>query len=205
MAPASVADPEGYDSNMRVLDLDFAYRGSRGQVRVHCGAVSDPLRIGQSADAKGFPVCKATLQFEGRGYNAFFGWIQLVRSTDNETEGRSFEVDPFQPFQDCPSPYAFYGLLPTLFDAPSRPERKEIRWRAHSFLATTPLEEEMFGALTNRRVVPITGFSWGFDIDRLGTFHLYGPERVHSDDWSQHLPVLRAQYPKWKFEDSWRA
>jgi len=38
--------------------------------------------------AKGFPRCKATLEFRGDGYKAFFGWIQLVRSTDNTTEGK---------------------------------------------------------------------------------------------------------------------
>lgn len=30
-----------------------------------------------------------------------FGWVQLVRSTDNESGGGEFEVDPFALFGDA--------------------------------------------------------------------------------------------------------
>ena len=70
-----------------------------------------------------------------------------------------FELDPFGLFGDAPSPYCWYGQRPTLFDAPSRSVRELLEWVAHSFLATTPLDE--VAQLKARRVVPLVGFSWG--------------------------------------------
>lgn len=52
------------------------------------------------------------------GYRALFDWVQLVRSTDNSSAG--FDMDPIYSFEDGPSPNAFFGINPTLFDAPSR-------------------------------------------------------------------------------------
>ncbi len=48
-----------------------------------------------------------------------FGWVQMVRSTDDESVGGRFEMDPFGLFGDVRSPYCWYGTEPTLFDAPS--------------------------------------------------------------------------------------
>ncbi|MEU1567384.1 hypothetical protein ABZ504_44735, partial [Streptomyces mirabilis] len=31
--------------------------------------------------------------------------------------GAAFDMDPFYLFEDAPSPYAFFGINPTLFDA----------------------------------------------------------------------------------------
>jgi hypothetical protein len=64
----------------------FEWRGVTGSVQVECVANDDPLAFGTVAvDANGFPVCTATVQFPRRGYDAMFGWVQLVRSTDNES------------------------------------------------------------------------------------------------------------------------
>ena len=40
------------------------------------------------------------------------GWVQVVRSTDNESGGDRFELDPFGLFGDAPSPYCWYGQRP---------------------------------------------------------------------------------------------
>ncbi|HEV2368267.1 MAG TPA: hypothetical protein VGR90_00240, partial [Acidimicrobiales bacterium] len=71
------------------------------------------------------------------------GWVQLVRSTDNASAGERFEMDPLLLFFDAPSPYCWYGTAPTLFDAPFRLRDVAMEWVAHSFLATTPLDEAM--------------------------------------------------------------
>jgi len=141
----------------------FEWRGLTGSVQVECIPNDDPVGYGTAAsDAFGLPVCTATVRYPRRGYNAMFGWVQLVRSTDNESGGQHFEMDPFALFGDVRSPYCWYGTEPTLFDTPSRQVRAPIEWIAYSFLATTPVDEVMQGS--PRRVVPLLGFEWGFDI-----------------------------------------
>lgn len=132
-----------------------------------------------------------------RGYRSLFGWVQVVRSTDNESGGLRFELDPFALFGDAPSPYCWYGQRPILFDAPSRPIREPLEWVAHSFLATTPLDEVAESA---RRVVPLVGFSWGFT-DTSSTVILANIEVLTDHEWTEHLDVLRRGYPAWVFSE----
>src|SRR5204863_43198 len=75
--------------------------------------------------------------YAGSGYAAMLGWIQLVRSTDNGSRGREFELDPLEPLGVTPHPFCWFGLTPTLFDAPSRRTTDDLDWLAHSFLAFT--------------------------------------------------------------------
>jgi hypothetical protein len=183
----------------------FTWRGTTGGVRVECVPNTDPRGFGSVAsDAYGFPVCTATVQFPRRGYGAMFGWVQLVRSTDNESAGEQFEVDPFALFGDAHSPYCWYGTEPTLFDAPSRLNRAPMEWVAYSFLATTPIDEVLNG--NPRRVVPLLGFEWGFDIrpESLAHVELREVAPITSNAWEAQLPVLRAEYPSplWTFAES---
>ena len=49
--------------------------------------------------------------------------------TAKADKAKWFEIDPFDPFglyERAPLPYCWYGVAPTLFDAPSRAERAEI-------------------------------------------------------------------------------
>jgi hypothetical protein len=130
------------------------------------------------------------------GYRSLFGWVQLVCSTDNESEGERFELDPFALFGDAPTPYCWYGALPVLFDAPSRPVRQRLEWVAHSFLATTPLDE--VAQLKPRRVVPLVGFSWGFTDDG-SIVNLHDLAVLTNGEWEAHLDLLRETYPWWNF------
>lgn len=201
-------DPnEGVHFRPGVIDLDlvFEWREARGNVRVRCGAVADPTTIGQTADAEGFPVCMATVRHPGQGYSAFFGWVQLVRSSDNRSAGNEFEMDPFLIHQDAPTPYAFYGHLPTLFDAPSRSRQGELKWIAHSFLAVTPFDEALLSDVHQRAVVPLVGFSWGFDIRAHAKIEVSRVEPLAESDWVSHLSLLERAYPTWKFASSMRA
>ena len=143
------------------MEITFNHLGYPGRVTVTVERTVDPAIVGAHDGAISLANCKATIEFEGRGYLQLFGWVQLVRSTDNAFQGEAFEMDPFDPFQLCelaPTPYCCYGVLPTLFDAPSRDERVYLDWVAHSFMAVSPSHG-------NRRVVtPLLGFSWGFRI-----------------------------------------
>jgi len=75
----------------------------------------------------------STIDYPGRGYRGFFGWVQRVRSTDNTFGRRAFEMDPARFFEDSPAPYCWYGFKPVLFDAPSRDRSLPLDWLAHSF------------------------------------------------------------------------
>lgn len=174
------------------MRLNFAYGGRAGVVDVHIGRNNDPSRLGCGPGSLGLPVCTATVTSDAAGYRAMCGWVQLVRSSDNRSAGAAFEMDPFAPFAEVDSPYAFYGHLPTLFDAPSRSRRQDMDWLAHAFLATTPLQAPI------RQVVPLCGFSWGFSI-RGGEIALRSPAQLSLADWHAHEPLLRDRYPNWDF------
>ena len=190
---------------MVMLEGSFEWRGSTGRVRVECVPNDDPGGYGTAAlDAFGFPVCTATVRYPRRGYNAMFGWVQMVRSTDYESAGARFEMDPFALFGDLRSPYCWYGTEPTLFDAPSRRDRASIDWVACSFLATTPIDEVLAG--NPRRVVPLFGFEWGFQIrsNTAPAIELRPFAELASSDWRAQLPMLREECPApfWTFAES---
>jgi hypothetical protein len=180
------------------MEIPFTYQGYGGRVVAFVKRTTDPALQGAWDGAKDLANCTATIEFEGRGYLQRFGWVQLVRSTDNAFQGEKFEMDPFDPFdlyKHAPTPYCWYGTLPTLFDAPSRDERVYLDWIAHSFLAVSPFRG-------NRRVVmPLLGFSWGFHIADDGNVSLQDIALLNASDWNSHLPYLHEMYPKWQFTE----
>ena len=180
------------------MEITFNHLGYSGRVVVTVERTVNPAIVGAHEGAIGLANCKATIEFAGRGYLQRFGWVQLVRSTDNAFHGEAFEMDPFDPFQLyelAPTPYCWYGVLPTLFDAPSRDERVHLDWVAHSFMAVSPPRG-------NRRVVtPLLGFSWGFHISAQGDITLDPIASLSASDWEAHLPYLRQCYPAWSFTE----
>jgi hypothetical protein len=180
------------------MEFKFTHLGYQGRVVATVERTVDPAIVGAWAGAKDLANCIATIEFEGRGYLQRFGWVQLVRSTDNAFQGKDFEMDPFDPFElyaRAPTPYCWYGTLPILFDAPSRDEREPLDWIAHSFLAVSPLRG-------NRRLVrPLLGFSWGFHIVEGGHVILDPAAALRAADWDDHLAYLRKSYPEWQFTE----
>lgn len=178
------------------MEFIFSYLGYKGNVVAFVERTVDPAVLGAWEGAQDLANCTATIEFDGRGYLQRFGWVQLVRSTDNAFQGETFEMDPFDPFElyeRVPTPYCWYGTLPTLFDAPARDERVHLDWVAHSFLAVSP-------ARGNRRIVtPLLGFSWGFHIADDGNVTLQDIAPLTAADWQLHLPYLRETYPEWQF------
>jgi len=81
----------------------------------------------------------------------------MVRSTDSAPD--RFDMDPIALYQQIPTPYAWFGVRPELFDAPARGSRYDMVWEAHSFLCVSP------DAVLTRHVQAIAGFSWGFTIN----------------------------------------
>jgi hypothetical protein len=183
------------------LAIAFLLRGREGEVRVEVAENGDPdavgyalLTGGQATEfARGFPICRATVAYPGAGYAAVFGWTQMVCSSD---AGSGFEMDPIALYRDLATPFAWFGVKPELFDAPSRRTRDDMTWEAHSFLCITP------DAVLSRRVQPICGFSWGFAI-RESMVRLAPLQVLSSTTWKGHLELLRQSYPGWIFDESY--
>jgi hypothetical protein len=138
------------------------------------------------ADGAGLPTCTARVDYAASGYAAAMGWVQFVRSSDS---GDRFGHDPLALLRGV-MPYAFFGVTPTLFDAPYREVAADLTWTARSYLAITP------DAVMTRRVVPIVAFAWGFRITER-TVAIDAPTPLELDTWSDHAPVLAREYPDW--------
>lgn len=181
------------------LRIPFTLRSISGLITVSVNTNTDPdaigyslLTAGQPTDAaRGFPVCRATVTYPAEGYAAMFGWTQMVRSTDSAPD--KFEMDPIALYQQIPTPYAWFGVRPELFDAPSRESRYDMDWEAHSFLCVSP------DAVLTRHVQAVAGFSWGFTINQRDIAST-PPTALGPDTWDSHLDLLRATYPDWIFD-----
>jgi hypothetical protein len=172
-------------------------RGRDGSVEITVDVTTDPAAWGASPGAAGLPHCQATVDYPGKGYDALLGWVQLVRSTDNGSGGAHFEMDPLMFVGAVPHPFAFFGITPTLFDAPGRRSRADLDWLAHSFLCViADIGPDV------RVLRAITGFSWGFDL-KDGATTVAGPRRLAAADWTGHLPLLHAEHPGWRFLDEY--
>jgi hypothetical protein len=176
------------------MTFAFVLRELAGSVDVTLARNDDPAALGCRPSARGFPVCTAEVTYAGRGYAAMLGWIQLVRSTDNRSGGRGFELDPYEPLGRTTHPFCWFGTTPTLFDAPSRPTRSDLEWLAHSFLCFVgePLEARA-----------ILGFSWGLDLAD-DEIPLTGIAPVPAEQWDEHRILLRREHPAWRFAPGYR-
>jgi hypothetical protein len=184
------------------LRIEFSLRGLDGVIVATLSSNTDPAALGysllfdgQSVDAaKGFPVCRATVAYPADGYAAMFGWTQMVRSTDSTED--DYEMDPIAIYRHVSTPYAWFGYLPELFDAPSRDDKYDMDWEAHSFLCVSP------DAVITPRVLAVAGFRWGFAI-RDADIVFTGPTALNSESWDSHLALLRASYPGWTFDSGY--
>ncbi len=174
------------------MEIPFVLNGVAGRVLVDYRRNTDPESVGCQADTADYPICTAIVDRPLRGYESLMGWVQLVRSDDNESAGVHFEMDPLAFLGALSHPYCWLGLNPTLFDAPSRSPRIDMEWMAHSFLC---VPDDVGNGLEAR---PMLGFSWGFQT-RDGTVTLLPPEELDGAAWDGHLDTLRAQHPAWHF------
>jgi hypothetical protein len=175
------------------MHLPFSLRGLPGTIDVTVGTNSDPEGLGAGTGAAGLAFCEATVNYPGKGYAGLLGWVQLVRSTDNTSRGDQFEMDPLDVLGDVQHPFCFFGIKPTLFDAPSRDSRADLDWLAHSFLCH-------IADAAPREVHALAGFEWGFTITA-GATAPSPPRVLEPADWNQHLALFHAEYPAWRFAD----
>jgi hypothetical protein len=118
----------------------------------------------------------------------------MVSSTDS-VAGR-FEMDPVPIYADVATPFAWYGLKPVLFDAPSRETKSDMMWRAHSYLCVSP------DAVITRCARAVAGFSWGFDI-KSRSITIAPVISLDETSRDAHLALLRQSYPTWAFDSGY--
>ena len=183
--------------NLRGLTgrIDISIESNEHPSELGCGLLDDHV---DADNAIGFPVCTATIHYERRGYAAALGWIQLVRSTDGESDGEEFELDPLALLRGVDTPYAFFGVKPALFDAPFRTRRADLDWQAHTFLCFSP------DAVMTKTVYAATGFSWGFRLKR-GLITFRDPQTLPATAWTSHIPMLAPAFRAWTFEPGFRS
>lgn len=164
-----------------------------------------------------FPVMTARVKAEEiAGYGAIFGWIQLVRSTDQaDDDGEvGWKMDPIPVLNTLDTPFCYLGVEPTAFDAPVRSlpdsteEAKDVDWIAHAFLCV------MDDCLLTRKVKVIGGFEWGFGIAYGGLQRSGDAKRkwvrkinvkrlTQLDDleksWKDKLEILEVEHTLWEF------
>lgn len=169
--------------------LTFRHADATGVVCVLTGSTLDRRMRSDS-----LAWCRAEVFHPGQGYVSRFGWIQFVRSTDNKTCGVDWELDPLEILGEVAHPFGYFGILPTLFDAPSRATRRDLEWEAQSFLTTIILTPGNPDVL---QVQPLTGFSWGFTV-HTGSVSTLPISALDARDWSARLPLLSA-FSRWTF------
>jgi len=180
------------------MDIDFVLREIEGHVSVTYSRNDRPELVGSGADALGFPMCEAAVDYPALGYDAVLGWVQLVRSDDNTSDGSEFEIDPLAFLGDVPHPFCWIGLSPRLFDAPSRSPKQDLDWTARSYLRVPDGSAD-----AGLEVHALLGFSWGFRI-RSEEVLLTPPTLLRPPEWDEHADVLAARYPSWHFRRGFR-
>jgi hypothetical protein len=185
------------------LVVPFQLRGTPGHISVNVTANDDPTHVGcdllaedLSPDAAlGYPICRAVIDYGKDGYAATFGWVQLVHSNDSVHRPDDYELDPISVYRDVPTPYAWFGVKPVFFDAPFRPERNDLRWRARTFLCYSP------DAVMTKQARPLAGFAWGFDV-HAGQVQVHRPTTLPAAAWDEHLAMLEQAFSAWRFAPS---
>lgn len=144
-----------------------------------------------SGVARGFPVVRASIEYEGEGYGAVMAWIQVIRYRIGDAD-EQVEVDQPPQLHESGMPYCFWGPNPSFFDAPSM-ARDAVLWTADAFLTATP------DAAMTRVVRPVCGFRWGYEVAG-GRPEPLPLVEAPPDAWESAREVLDERYPGWEFE-----
>lgn len=187
-------------SALPALNQLFQLRSYAGRVDVYYGVNRDPHWTGfdlldlpfDLTLTLGYPTIRATIAYDGPGYRAYMGWIQLITNHDPATGVSTSSVDLMPIHAEVDSPFATFGVAPTLFDAPANPDHETEDWIADTFLAFCP------DIARSRRVAALLGFRWGYALRarRASPLPLTASDAVA---WDACLPTLRRQFPTWEF------
>jgi hypothetical protein len=184
------------------MRIEFSLHGLAGTVAVEHQINDDPAAVGfgllgldfEPDEPTGFPVIEANVQYEGRGYKACMGWLQVVRYTAPE-DGDVFMVDTapqFRGIEGLDFPFVTWGVRPTLFDAPAT-GKASVDWWADAFLVASP------DALMTPTIQPLCAFRWGYQVDHDGTVTSRPPQvRDTATAWAEVRDQVQTLHPAWK-------
>jgi len=179
------------------------------------GVTEDPVTTGFDAISKlgfdpmlcrGYPTIRGVIEaYGGSGYRMLCGWIQVVTgkyyrpgSKDTEPAESETSVDRLPSMTDVDIPFAGFGNLPELFDAPCRNLNgyERLRWTADSFLTTVPMRSR------NEDIQRLAGFRWGYVEYDPAAHQPVSPLPLTvtaADAWNDLLPYLRKTFTGWRF------
>ncbi|MGC8506492.1 MAG: hypothetical protein ACP5NK_07300 [Thermoplasmata archaeon] len=151
-----------------------------------------------SADirVRGFPLVHADVSFKGPGYEAMFGWFQVI-SHDLGSGETDFSVDIAGQFQEFSNPFCYYGYKPKHYDAPSMNDPHVRVWKAYTFLCPLSLSSTK----EYRKIIPLAGFTWGYTMSHGKPESLLELLTAGRDDWNLVKGNVSSQYPQWEFMD----
>lgn len=187
----------------KTLSMPFVLGPHRGKVTVHYTVnrgVEDSgfAAIGREFTdemVRGFPTVRATVSFNGKGYEAMFGWVQVVSHIHGDGVEKHFTVDLAPSMQGNDFPYCEVGYKPSMFDAPCNRPRTNMAWRAYTFLfqfISQPKRE------SSRHFYPIVGFTWGYVLSNWGREVVVSELReIRTSEWKRLFPRCLRKFPKW--------
>jgi hypothetical protein len=184
---------------VEVSRTPFELSARAGEVLVSYGENEDPASWGYDLlgldfpweVSRGFPVLRADVAYEGDGYAAVLGWVQVVwMSVAGEAKARVM-VDVAPQLIGSGFPYVSFGVEPTMFDAPCTSHR-DVGWVARTFLTASP------DRLMTRVVAPVVGFRWGYTVEG-GEVSVDVLAPASTDDWILVRGVIAAQFADWDF------
>ena len=213
--PIESAVPATSRSPSRTTHIPFTLHGRPGRVAVNYGVTADPVAVGFGAIPKlgfdptlcqGYPTMRAVIEaYGGSGYRTLCGWIQVVTgkyyragSKDTEPAETEVSVDKLPAMTDVDIPFAAFGNLPGLFDAPCRNLNgyERLRWTADSFLTTVPMRSRQ------EDVQRLAAFRWGYVEHDPSAHRPVAPLPLTVTDagaWNDLLPYLRKTFTEWRF------
>ena len=184
----------------------FTLRGVDGEIDVLYGINDDPVEIGfdllnlpfDNDLVVGFPFLKASIIYPEDYYKAFFGWIQMVKVQDYETEEESVTPDIMPMNRELDYPFSFFGHLPTFFDAPGpNPPRKNESWIASTFLVFVS------DVARTKDISALKGFEWGYVLNE-GDIEVQEIKPISENLWNVNSDYLSRMFPSWNFNKNFR-
>lgn len=202
-------------SDAGTASIPFTLHGRTGRIAVKYGVTEDPVAAGfdivpdlgfDTALCRGYPTIHAVIeQYRGSGYRTLCGWIQVVTGRRYHTldddagpADLSTDVDRLPAMADLDLPFAGFGILPELFDAPCRNlgGHQRLHWTADSFLTTVPMRSR------SEEIRRLAGFRWGYTEYAPSARRPVSPLPLAvtgPDAWNDLLPFLRHACGRWRF------
>lgn len=154
----------------------------------------------------GYPTMNAYVkEYSGTGYYTASAWIQIITSKRYSSldDKEPYNVETTADIQDnmrkLGVPFFAIGYPAEIYDAPCNNlgGAARLEWVADTFLVTQP------SAINNNVILYSAGFRWGYeewDVEGKRNVKILPIEKIDSSSWKGHLPMLKRDFPNWKFK-----